>query len=160
MAVAMKPTPVRHPRNIPPDIEEMPRDRISTARTTDVIRAVKKLTTKGVGDGLMSSAFLPMAASHAFPNNGPYHKPPSINPATVAASTASQFRPEISNMSSAFINNGSLCIMDEYSPQQAAGYLKIVSVVDGVAVDRLFQFLDYGHRLESPLPYCVGLPLT
>lgn len=149
----MKPTPVRHPRNIPPDIEEMPRDRISTARTTDVIRAVKKLTTKGVGDGLM-------AASHAFPNNGPYHKPPSINPATVAASTASQFRPEISNMSSAFINNGSLCIMDEYSPQQAAGYLKIASVVDGVAVDRLFQFLDYGHRLESPLPYYVGLPLT
>ena len=49
---------------------------------------------------------------------------------------------------------------NEYSPQQAAGYLKIASVVDGLAVDRLFQFLDYGHSLESPLPYYVGLPLT
>ena len=51
-------------------------------------------------------------------------------------------------------------LLNEYSPQQAAGYLKIASVVDGLAVDRLFQFLDYGLSLESPLPYYVGLPLT
>ena len=77
IAVAMNPIPTSNPNITPPTNPVIPRFCIRAASTMDVISAVKKLMMNGAGEGLISSSVLPIALSHAFPNNGPYHNPPS-----------------------------------------------------------------------------------
>ena len=72
--------------------------RINAATTMQVASAATALTTKGSAEGLMSSSALPMAASHALPNSGPYHRPPSANATAVATMMAHQLRPTKSSM--------------------------------------------------------------
>ena len=71
---AMKASPTANPKSAPPcndvtcSIESM------TAIAIQVIRVVKNVIMKGVGEGLISSAVLPSAASQALPNMGPYQR--------------------------------------------------------------------------------------
>ena len=88
--MAIKPIPTASPNSAPPSTVLMPSTSIGTATAMQVSAAVKKLITNGIGVGSMSSSVLPSASIQAWPNSGPYQRPPSTKAAAVAISIASQ----------------------------------------------------------------------
>lgn len=70
----MKAIPTANPRSAPPSNEVTCSMESMTAIAMQVINVVKKVIMKGVGEGFISSAVLPSAASQALPNMGPYQK--------------------------------------------------------------------------------------